>query len=252
MYLGANLIPEGLELGEPKVEGTAEFDELEPVYLVAFSGDKFQENNINKNGYQYNGIYSSVAFILTNITGTALGIINQQGDGDKILTVFSVPKLAVASQVPEDTEGTHYYYAKILESNKENPIVKTLVSTPSNLDGYTPKNQKLRTYPYTYLGFNPSNGSQKIYRYEDFTNGTPSFKLISEVNPNPSVYFIPQNYRGSSGDSMSDIASLNGYPTISFKNDVYNTWLAQNSEIMSIQMQQEQFNYEVNAIKGRN
>lgn len=247
---GANLIPEGLELGEPKVEGTAEFNELEPVYLVAFSGDKFQENNINQNGYQYNGIYSSVAFILTNITGTALGIINQQGDGDKILTVFSVPKLAVASQVPEDTEGTHYYYAKILESNKENPVLKTLVSTPSNLDGYTPKNQKLRTYPYLYVGFNPSNGSQKIYRYEDFENGTPSFKLISEVNPNPSVYFIPQNYRGSTGDSMSDIASLNGYPTISFKNDVYNTWLAQNSEIMSIQMQQEQFNYEVNAVKG--
>lgn len=247
---GANLIPEGLELGEPKVEGTAEFDELEPVYLVAFSGNKFQENNINQNGYQYNGIYSSVAFILTNITGTALGIINQQGDGDKILTVFSVPKLAVASQVPEDTEGTHYYYAKILESNKENPVVKTLVSTPLNIDGYTPKNQKLRTYPYLYLGFNPSNGSQKIYRYEDFENGTPSFKLLSEVNPNPSVYFIPQNYRGSSGDSMSDIASLNGYPTISFKNDVYNTWLAQNSEIMSIQMQQEQFNYEVNAVKG--
>ena len=247
---GANLIPEGLELGEPKVEGTAEFDELEPVYLVAFSGDKFQENNINQNGYQYNGIYSSVAFILTNVTGTALGIINNQGDGDKILTVFTVPKFAVASQVPEDTEGTHYYYAKILESNKENPVLKTLVSTPSNLDGYTPKNQKLRTYPYLYVGFNPSNGSQKIYRYEDFLNGTPSFKLISEVNPNPSVYFIPQNYRGSSGDSMSDIASLNGYPTISYKNDVYNTWLAQNSEIMSIQMQQEQFNYEVNAIKG--
>lgn len=245
---GANLIPEGLELGEPKVESTAEFDELEPVYLVAFSGDKFQENNINKNGYQYNGIYSSVAFILTNITGTALGIINQQGDGDKILTVFSVPKLAVNSQIPSG-EGTQYY-AKILESNKEDPVLKTLVSTPSNLDGYSPKNQKLRTYPYLYLGFNPSNGSQKIYRYEDFANGTPSFKLISEVNPNPSVYFIPQNYRGSSGDSMSDIASLNGYPTISYKNDVYNTWLAQNSEIMSIQMQQEQFNYEVNAVKG--
>lgn len=248
MCHGANLIPEGLELGEPKVEGTAEFDELKPVYLVAFSGDKFQENNINKNGYQYNGIYSSIAFILTNLTGTALGIINQQGDGDKILTVFSVPKLAVASQIPSG-EGTQYY-AKILESNKENPVLKTLVSTPSNLDGYTPKNQKLRTYPYLYVGFNPSNGSQKIYRYEDFENGTPSFKLISEVNPNPSVYFIPQNYRGSSGDSMSDIASLNGYPTISFKNDVYNTWLAQNSEIMSIQMQQEQFNYEVNAVKG--
>lgn len=73
---------------------------------------------------------------------------------------------------------------------------------------------------------------------------------MSEINPNPTVQFIPQNYRGQSGDSLSDNASMNGYPTISYKNDVFNTWLAQNSQIVSLQMQQEQFNYEVKAIKG--
>ena len=147
--------------------------------------------------------------------------------------------------------GTTTYWWEILPAIfKENPIIESLISTPSSLDGYIPRNQKLRTYPYLYLGFNPQNGSQKVYRYEDFANGTPSFKIMSEINPNPTIQFIPQNYRGQSGDSLSDNASMNGYPTISYKNDVFNTWLAQNSQIVSLQMQQEAFNYEVKAIKS--
>lgn len=145
---------------------------------------------------------------------------------------------------------TTYWWEILPAIFKENPIIESLISTPTSLDGYTPRNQKLRTYPYLYLGFNPQNGSQKVYRYEDFANGSPSFKIMSEINPNPTVQFIPQNYRGQSGDSLSDNASMNGYPTISYKNDVFNTWLAQNSQIVSLQMQQEQFNYEVKSIKG--
>lgn len=106
------------------------------------------------------------------------------------------------------------------------------------------------TYPYIYLGFNPQNGTKKIYRYEDFANATPSFKIISEINPNPTVQFIPQNYRGANGDSLSDNASLNGYPTISFKTDTFNVWLAQNNDVISLQMQQENYNYNIDAIKG--
>ena len=136
-----------------------------------------------------------------------------------------------------------------ITTNNQNPTTKTLVSTPNSLDGYVPRNQKLRTYPYLYLGFNPNNGTSKIFRYEDFTNGSPQFKIISEVNPNPTICFIPQNYRGATGDSLSDLATLNGYPTLSNKSDYYNTWLAQNSQIISLQMQQEQFNYEAGQLQ---
>jgi hypothetical protein len=146
--------------------------------------------------------------------------------------------------------GQTAYIAEIIETRKEPPITKTLVSTPSNLDGYTPRNQKLRTFPFMYLGFNPQNGSQKTYRYEDFANGTPIFKIMSEINPNPSVFFIPQNYRGGDGDSLSDIACLNGYPTISYKNDYFNTWLAQNSEIINLSNKQQEYNTTSNIIKG--
>ena len=142
-----------------------------------------------------------------------------------------------------------YMLCKVGNEYFQNPTYKTLVSTPSSLDGYTPRNQKLRTYPYMYLAFNPNNGSSKIYRYEDFSNGTPEFKIISEVNPSPEVVFVPQNYRGISGDSLQDIASLNGYPTLSSRVDYYNSWLAQNSEIISLQMQQENYNYHVGQIQ---
>lgn len=255
---GNNLIPEGLEFGELKVEGTAEFDELEPAYVVAYTGDNYQVGNdppvpIRQDGFKYNGIFSSVTFAVANEYGfpVLMDILNQNANSDKVLTVFTVPKLAVESLLPVDEPGTHTYYFKFLERNfTESPKIKTLLSRSNSLDGYSPRNRKLLTYPYIYLGFNPQNGTKKIYRYEDFLNGTPSFKIMSEINPNPTVQFIPQNYRGANGDSLSDNASLNGYPTISFKSDTFNVWLAQNNDIIALQMQQENFNYNIDALKG--
>lgn len=249
---GANLIPEGLETGEFKVGGTANFDELEHVYCIAYTGDTINNVNIGQFGYDYNGIASSVTFIFANSPEgfhVLCQLLQQEGNSDKILTAFTLPKLAVLDKINEiETDPTvdYYYYEPMDYDYKQSAITKTLASTPSTIDGYTPRNQKLRTYPYIYLGFNPSNGSQKLYRYEDFQNGIPIFKLYSEINQNPTVAFIPQNYRGNSGDSLTDIVYLNGYPTISFKNDVFNTWLAQNGEIINIQNQHEENMYGLN------
>lgn len=146
--------------------------------------------------------------------------------------------------------GTHTYFVEVMDYNfNQSATTKTLNSRPSSIDGYTPRNKKLLTYPYLYVGFNPYNGSQKIYRYEDFSNATPTFSIMSEINPNPTVAVIPQNYRGASGDSLSDIATITGYPTISYKTDTFNTWLAQNSNIINLQMEQEKFNYTIDATK---
>ena len=254
---GANLMPEGLETGEFQIDGTAEFEDLEPAYIIAYSGDSYTDASgnthpVKQEGYSYNGIYSSVTFIVCNEYGfhIAMAYMNLADNSSKVLTVFTVPKLAVKSLLPVDPENIHTYFWDFIEENfKENPVVKNLVATPSALDGYSPRNQKLRTYPYMYLGFNPQNGSKKIFRYEDFANGLPSFKIMSEINPNPTIQFIPQNYRGQTGDSLSDAVTMNGYPTISFKNDYFNTWLAQNGDIVALNMQQEQYNYEVSAIR---
>lgn len=256
---GANLYPESLETGELKISATATIEDLEPAYIVAYSGNQLAGSDpvqqIDQNGHRYNGIFSSITYILANDYGfdVLMRTLQNGNNSDYIVTVFTIPSLAVKSLLPVDPPGQHTYFYKVLDKQLEysqNPIIKTLNSRPSSIDGYTPRNKKLLTYPYLYLGFNPQNGSSKIYRYEDFTNATPSFKLISEINPSPEIQVIPQNYRGDSGDSLNDNGTIGGYPTISHKTDVFNTWLAQNSEIINLQMQQEQFNYDVESGKN--
>lgn len=258
---GANLLPESLEIGELKIGGTAEFDNLETVSVVAYSGDQVPGGitgalliDLEQGGYTVNGITQSIVFLICENEwyDNLMNRLQQETYSEYIISCFSVPKLAVQDfMIPENRLAPNDYIYVLQGGNTytSNPVMKTLVSTPSTLDGYTPRNQKLRTYPYMYIGFNPNNGSSKIYRYEDFANGTPQFKLISEVNPNPTICFIPQNYRGQSGDSLSDISTMNGYPTLSSRNDYYNSWLAQNSEIISLQMQQEQYNYEIGQVQ---
>lgn len=255
-FLGFNLIPEGLETGEYKIGGTAEFDELEPIYIIAYTRNPYDDGltpdqpiamGVIANGIP-NGMYFGIAS--ADMIQGLLSTINSKGFGDAIMTVFSVPIVALVGFEGLTAQDLRSGVLQWLVSDfKATPISKTLTSTPTNLDGYQPKNQKLRTYPYMYLGFNPPNGSSKIYRYENFVSGQPQFDLMSEISPNPTVAIIPKNYRGQTGRNIPDMSIINGYPTIGWISQYYNTWLAQNSQIVSLNMEQEQYNYEINAMQ---
>lgn len=258
-YPGFNLIPEGLETGEYKIGGTAEFDNLEPVWVVAYLGNTWNSSGseipLGDGGYIANGIAQSVTFIICTTLDAYNSVIGQlQSDENRsqyILSCFSVPKLAVQDFLNSGNAiiGIDNAYVYIQGNTyNQSAVQKTLISLPDNLDGYVPRNQKLRTYPYIYVGFNPVNGQSKIFRYENFENGTPVFNIISEINPDPSIYFIPQNYRGGNGDSLSDVASVSGYPTLSSRNDYFNSWIATNMPTMKNNLAQTQANYNVNRL----
>lgn len=68
--------------------------------------------------------------------------------------------------------------------------------------------------------------------------------MRSEVNPNPTIVFIPKNYKNDALN-VTEMATLNGYPSISYHTDYFNTWLAQNSEIINLSLDNERFNYEI-------
>ncbi len=154
-YHGANLIPEGLELGEMKVIEKISVPELEAVCCVAFTGDIISGNgavapaiSVPQNGFIYNGIPTAVTFIICRYEKLPLllAFINADGNGDKIIDVFSVPRLAVDSALPEDDPSVYPF--TVLGNNaiggifNEPAINKTLTGTPSQIDGYTPKNRK--------------------------------------------------------------------------------------------------------------
>lgn len=268
---GANLLPEGLETGEFKIDSTSEIDDLDPITVIAYSGEQINVpsgtqsiyKDISQNGFYINGIPTTVPYILATPgqeTNRLIGFLSLEDNSEHVVASFTVPKLAVKDFLIEDNSifvqgagvtGIYKLDSQSLNTSyTQTPVTKNFTALPNSLDSYTPRNQKLRTYPYIYLGCNPPNGSQKIYRYEDFTNSTPIFKVISEVNPNPSIHFIPQNYRGNTGNNIADSTNMNGYPTIASRIDTFNVWLAQNSEIINLQMAQEQFNYEIGMYKS--
>lgn len=258
IFLGANLEPEGFETGEFKIEATGDINGLKPVYIVAYGrnpkDDGLTQTTPAAQGMIINGVASGLFYCLVN-NNTIQGLlqtINNAGFGESIVAIFSIPALALVgfnSLTLSDLISSDSLLLWIVNDFKADPISINLNALPSTIDNYTPRNQKLRTYPFVYLGFNPSNGNSKIYRYEDFTNLTPSFKAISEVNPNPSVCFIPQNYRGKANNNPNDMATVNGYPQISWITEFFNNWIAQNGNILQLQMEQEKFNYTIDAYK---
>lgn len=272
IFHGANLVPEGLETGEFIIGNSTELDDLEPVTVIAYSGERIRHpaddtypiyRTIDQQGYYINGVPSTVPFILATKgveTNRLIGFLSLENNSDYVVASFTVPKLAVKDFMTADNSLMHngadmgiYCLdgrSSINTSYEQTPTIKNFVSLPTTIDGYTPHNAKLRTYPYIYLGFNAQNGSNKVYRYEDFANNTPVFKVVSEVNPNPTLAFVPQNYKGSSGDNVSDSSFMNGYPTISSRSDTFNIWLAQNSNIIDLQMQQTEINYGLNQLQN--
>lgn len=244
---GNNLIPENLESGENIIQSTFNSYDFEPAYIIAYSGDAIGQTQINQNGASYNGIFSSIKYILCNSGGfkDLMSALQNSQQADYIVTCFTVPILAVKSLFVPDLPQMLIMNA----NNLEQPINYNVASRPSSLNGYTPRNKKLLQFPYTYLGFNKSNGNNKVYKFEDFANGEANFQGMCEVNPNPQAVLIPQNYKNQS-QNLEEIAIVGGYPTVSYKTDTFNSWLAQNSNIIDIQYDRTKYNYQMGLVSN--
>ena len=86
-----------------------------------------------------------------------LDSINSKGFGDSIISVFSIPVLAVVGfngwTLDHLIDDNNSFLMWLVTDFKANPQTLNLVARPSSIDGYTPRNKKLLTYPYLYLRF---------------------------------------------------------------------------------------------------
>lgn len=203
---GTNLEPEGLEIGEPIVQSTADIEALQPVAIIGYTRNPEEDGltttseTVNQYGTYLNGIPTGIFFdaVSFNLLPTRLWDISTKNHTDAIMTIFTIPALALDGFKDLGWQqwltGASWW---LVNDFKANSLRVGLASTPTNLNGYTPRNKKLLTYPYCYLGFNSPNTSSKIFRYEDFADGTPQFDIMSEINQNPTVVLNPINYRNS-------------------------------------------------------
>lgn len=77
-----------------------------------------------------------------------------------------------------------------------------IITRPSSLDGYTPKNNKLLTYPYIFLNVLTPNGDSAGYRYEWF-NSDVEFALECAVLPSVQCLLSPVDYKKYKGKSTT-------------------------------------------------
>lgn len=110
-----------------------------------------------------------------------------------------------------------------------NPQDNVTVNKPTMFGGYTPKNKKLLTYPFTKLFVTDGNGGGRDYAFEEFS-GNPTeahFFITADNAPNESVSCIPTMYKGAIYD-ITEAVVMSGFPQCSWASDSFKQYIANN------------------------
>jgi len=230
--IGANLVDEGLATGELIQRTYDVVDELEDIaYVVAstYNWQTGEESSGRKvtNNYSGIGYYSdtqpeSVSFVNAFIAGLDLA-----GKADALAYVFTFP-YSLLTVNPATTE---------VDTPTANVVNFSANKNSSDIDGYSPKNNKLFTYPYNFLELVDHRGRSNIYRYEYFGDlfNDCQFTASCDVAPSPTVTIHPLDYKGSRFLRYYDEPMLiDGYPICAISNDFFTNWYAQNQSALAI------------------
>lgn len=87
------------------------------------------------------------------------------------------------------------------------------VNIPSSFNGYKPRNNKLFTYPFTYITVVGTN--EENYRFEKMRNQTIGFEQNACIVPSVAVSMIPLYYNGIEYN-YSRAVELRGFPVSSW------------------------------------
>lgn len=230
---GEHIEPEPVELGEYKFTSYHSIMGNDQVVIIAIVD---LSNESGSSGNKYDGIYGGAQLFayLCNTSSDIQAInakINEYNKKpDAIINMYMCPKFLIGT-IPD----SHLLPYGASGVNKNEGFVKPKKTTP--IDGYTPKNNKLHTYPYYFLHLDNSSGQELNLRYEYF-NGDPIIAYRGNISSPVSIIARPLNYKGTDNDDplCTETLQLNGFPMCSWNVDTYKAWLAQNSVPIAISL----------------
>lgn len=267
--IGSNTYPENLELGEPVANGsTINFGlGVSPQFMVIVDVTMVQNSGTNQTltcsgtpSLPYaNGIPSG-CYHLALIGGqlippnpqSIIDVYNKAGLADAIVNVYVLPK-----NIVDDNDIHTGYTISTTGSAPSGSVEVAMISKnlrdvthmtsgshtrPSNINGYTPKNGKMLTFPFIYFNLSNNAGTTIPYHYEDFVSSTQSFFSVDfEVDgvfcPSGSIKAVPKNYKNLSynnGDNRYEYSVTGAkFPICSWNSDSYTNWLTQNAVNMA-------------------
>ena len=259
--IGLHTLPEDVELGDPVQCNDCDNINVFNTFWVCVGmtelPDQFTYINPNR---MYNGIYCGLTYMVfktSNDLNTWLTVCDKGGKADAIDCLFMIPSELcknprwIMATTTIDGVAYDYDFTWIENSNTAELLIDSNMFTrPTKIAyDYTPKNNKLYTYPYYYFYLTNNAGSEVIYRYEDFDNAHPTFSVLGSITPGCSIKCVPKSYK-LADDTSSTYNSFNygitgaKLPICSWNSDVYTNWLTQQSANMQI----SQFKDEANII----
>lgn len=238
--IGSHLVDEGLELGEYTCNEHTVDENLNEVlndlcYIIATTKkttEKSGEEGVlaNADGRLYNGIFSGVHYYRLDVPAnvvTMLKVYDEYGVGDCVTALFMAPKTLAPLEPVDRNNPDGAKTSSVIDSLL--PATWTIgITKTANLNGYTPRNNKLKTYPFNCLMASNNQGSNVIYHYEDFSDGACYFNVKGALTPGCSIRMTPKNHKGCTENDIESI-NLGKFPTCNWTNDAYTNWLTQNS-----------------------
>ena len=113
------------------------------------------------------------------------------------------------------------------------PVSNTVLSLGSyywdrntTINGYTPKNNKLFTYPYNYLLITNNNGDEKEYYWEDMGSSQARFDMKGVPSLGCNIRLIPTNYKNTTTGGYEWSLEAGSLPMVSWNSDYYLNWEA--------------------------
>ena len=215
--IGEYLKDEGLAYG-PYVTNNRTTKYFTDWWLVVESSVLFSDETFPPaEPWEYMNIYSGVALYCyeaddLSALETTITALEAAGKLDAIIGMYMVPGEMLSGQSSGHPMVSNPPGAQTLNIPKGN-----------TLDGYTPKNNKLYTYPFRALMVHNNQGNAMTLRYEFMDAETMSY--TGSALPNGSVILKPTNYEGVPANYNFSV-SLGNYPACCWLGDVYANWNA--------------------------
>ena len=243
--IGSYTYPEDFELGDYVSNDTDEVSELKTQNLVLGVTLKPSDLSVSVNGC-YQNIPTGCAYYTFPVSTTGIGdcqeVLQALTDStrqDAVTSLFLAPSVLCSST----NEGG---YARI--TNSYSPVVytETLSTNISTIDGYTPKNNKLFTFPYYYILVTNGAGGSTILKPELWDDHSDKkYRVYASLTPGCSVIGVPINYKGLA-IAWEEAMALGKYPQLNYSTDQFTNWQTQNGLNNTIQ----QVAGGVNAVAG--
>lgn len=254
--IGSNIVEENLNVGDviEESETTDASYSNEFGYFIGIMSGYTPKDGQTSGGNNYagisilNNVISGFDLFLFKITSRAdlfnvvlfLARTNDDGKIADINNMFIIPNAGINESILQlhtfpytvgSTSLTCSYYIIPMSGDEQvfNPTTfNTTIAKRTSFSNYTPKNKKCFIYPYNYLYVSNNQGSNNIYKYEDFSSNNCVFENQLAVCVGISGRIVPKNYKGKSKD-YDEALTLGKYPTCGWSGDAYVNWLTANA-----------------------